>query len=197
MGGAPWTFEIGGSKGGGQKGRVRRVVARRGLAQPRKRGARRVGARRVGARRVGARRVGARRVWWAQNFAFFFPSLAPIIALFVSLWVSSRGILVVFSKAGPQMCTFGVLGLSCEAPPKRVHLRVSSFKNTTKIPREDLQRGKKRTNVAAGEGKKRAKFWAVQGKGGPGKGGPGKGGPGKGGAGRAETDFGQTDSSQS
>ena len=62
---------------------------------------------------------------------------------------------MVFSKAGPQMCTFGVLGLSCEAPPKRVHLRVSSFKNTTKIPREDLQRGKKRTNVAAGEGKKK------------------------------------------
>ena len=42
--------------------------------------------------------------------------------------------------------------------------------NTTKIQREDTQKGKKRTNFAAGEGKKRAKFWAVQGKGGPGEG---------------------------
>ena len=32
-------------------------------------------------------------------------------------WWSSRGILVVFLKRrGPEMCTFGVLGLSCEAP---------------------------------------------------------------------------------
>ena len=50
------------------------------------------------------------------------------------------------------MCTFGVLGLSCETPaafkntggpirparePKRAHWRVPAFKNTTKIPRED------------------------------------------------------------
>ena len=32
--------------------------------------------------------------------------------------------------------------------------------NTTKIQREDTQRGKKRTNFAAGQGKKGAKFWA-------------------------------------
>ena len=42
--------------------------------------------------------------------------------------------------------------------PKRAHLRVPVFKNTTKIQREDTQRGKKRTNFAAG-GEKRAKFW--------------------------------------
>ena len=54
--------------------------------------------------------------------------------------------------------------------PKRAHFRVPAFKNTTNIQREDTQRGKKRMNFAAGEGKKRAKFWAVQRKGGPGEG---------------------------
>ena len=56
--------------------------------------------------------------------------------------------------------------------PKRVHLRVPAFKNTTKIQREDTQRGKKRTNFAAGEGKKerncgRSRGREVQRKGGP------------------------------
>ena len=37
--------------------------------------------------------------------------------------------------------------------PKRAHLRVLAFQNTTKIQREDTQRGKKRTNFAAGEEK--------------------------------------------
>ena len=62
---------------------------------------------------------------------------------------------------------------------KRAHLSAPALQNTTKIPREDPQRGKKRTNFAAGEGKKSAKFWAVQGKGGPGKGGPGRVVPGR------------------
>ena len=76
--------------------------------------------------------------------------------------------------------------------PKRAHLRVPVFKNTTKIQREDIQRGKKRTNFAAGEGKKRAKFWAVPeavpGRAVPGRAVPGKGGPGKGGPGGTEHD---------
>ena len=38
--------------------------------------------------------------------------------------------------------------------PKRAHLRVPAFKNTTKIPREDIQRKTQRTKMAAGEGKK-------------------------------------------
>ena len=56
------------------------------------------------------------------------------------------------------MCTFGVLGLSCETPaapkpsgfhttarePKRAHFMAPSFKNTTKIQREDTQRDTKR-----------------------------------------------------
>ena len=57
--------------------------------------------------------------------------------------------------------------------PKRAHLSVPVFKNTTKIPREDPQKREERKKFPAGE-KKRAKFWAVQGKGGPAEGGPGE-----------------------
>ena len=60
------------------------------------------------------------------------------------------------------------LGLSCETPaasgPPGLHtttreLQTCTFErpgasNTTKIPREDPQKGKKRTNFSAGEGKK-------------------------------------------
>ena len=158
------------------------------------------GARRVGARRVGPREGWGPEGWGfeqqqqrrvgAQNFALFFPCPAAKFVLF-SL---SGGLLVEFwwclKRRGAQMCTFGVLGaVVCEPrrpglvgppgfhttarEPKRAHLSAPVSKNTTKIQREDTHRGKKRTNFAAGEGKKRAKFWEVQGKGGPGKGGPG------------------------
>ena len=49
---------------------------------------------------------GVRVPWWGPKggggpkFRAFFHSPAPSYALFVSLWVSARGILVVFSKAG-------------------------------------------------------------------------------------------------
>ena len=53
---------------------------------------------------------------WGPKFrSFFFPSPATI-SLFFSL---SGCLLVEFwwcLKAGPEMCTFGVLGLSCETP---------------------------------------------------------------------------------
>ena len=39
--------------------------------------------------------------------------------------------------------------------PKRAHLSAPALQNTTKIPREDPQKGKKRTNFAAGQGKKK------------------------------------------
>ena len=88
------------------------------------------------------------------------------------------------------MCAFGVLWLSCEAPaapsggppgfhtttrePKRAHLSAPVFKNTTKIQREDPPEREERKKFPAGERKKSAKFWAVQGKGGPAEGGPGE-----------------------
>ena len=45
-----------------------------------------------------------------KKFALFFPLPSSIVVLFLFLWVSSRGILVVFLKRwGPQMC----LGVCC------------------------------------------------------------------------------------
>ena len=104
-------------------------------------------------RRVGAPKGGPRRVGGPEGFCAFFPSPAPFsLFLFVS-----GCLLVVFwwclKRRGSQMSTFGVLGLSCEAPaasgppgfhtttrePKRTHFRVPVFTNTTKIQREDTQ----------------------------------------------------------
>ena len=48
---------------------------------------------------------------WGSRF-FFSPSPTSIFILFVSL----KGIGGVIESRDPQMCTFGVLGLSCEAP---------------------------------------------------------------------------------
>ena len=82
------------------------------------------------------------------------------------------------ARSGPQHTMPGrastrcltALGLSCETPaasgPLGLHtttreLQTYTFErpaNTTKIPREDHQRGKKNTNFVAGEGKKSAKF---------------------------------------
>ena len=71
--------------------------------------------------------VGARRGGGAQNFALFFPSPAPIFALFffffLSLWGSSRGLLVVFEARGPSNVQTWALGLSCETPAaQNVHI---------------------------------------------------------------------------
>ena len=79
----------------------------------------------------------------AQNFTLFFPSPAAKFVLFFPLWVSSGG--------PPDRAARELQTCTSERP---------GTSNTTKIPREDNQRGKKRTNFAAGEGKKRAKFWA-------------------------------------
>ena len=153
---------VGAPKGGSQKGggpNPEKVVARRVGA--RIVGARRVGARRVGARRVGTRRVGppnpekvgARRVGAKSGCRkgggskgggpkisrFFFP-LPPPFSLFFSpsLGVFSWKFWWCLKRRG----TFEGLGLQ----------------NATKNQREDPQRGKKRTNFAAGEGKKERNF---------------------------------------
>ena len=64
--------------------------------------------------------------------------------------------------------------------PKRAHLRVPAFKNTTKIQREDPQRERKRAKMGAGEGKKVRNFGRSDG-GGSGGGGPSGRGSGAGG----------------
>ena len=62
----------------------------------------------------GPRRVGPEG-WGAQNFALFLPFPAT-----VSLFLCLSGLLVEFwwclKRRGPEMCTFGVLWLSCASP---------------------------------------------------------------------------------
>ena len=50
-----------------------------------------------------------------QNFRAVFPLSAPSFALFVSLNVFSWKFWWCLKRQGHQMCTLGVLGLSCEA----------------------------------------------------------------------------------
>ena len=56
----------------------------------------------------------------------------------------------------PEMCTFGILGLSCEAPELQTcTFEVPAFQNTTNIPREDPKRGKKERKLWLERAKKR------------------------------------------
>ena len=92
-----WALKGEGPKGGGPN--VEKVEPRR------------VEPRRVEPRRVEPRRVGA------QNFALFFSLFPPQFSFFFL----SLGVLFVefwwcLKRRGPEMCTFGVLGLSCASP---------------------------------------------------------------------------------
>ena len=137
-----------------------------------------VGARRVGARwgpKHGARRVGG------PKFSRFFPSPDAKFVLFFSLWVSSRGILVVL-RAGTLKCARLEFS-GCRVKPRRPQ----SSQETCTFEGPRLQKhhqnstrrhpkGKNRTNFAAGEGKRKSEIL-----GGPGEGrSRGKGGPGRG-----------------
>ena len=97
------------------------------------------------------------------NFRSFFPSPATIFILssspggrFVEFWRSLK-------RRDPQLCTFGVLELSCETraaldPPGFQSRRFKHRQNSTKRPPGEEQRMK----IVAGEGKNSAKFWALQ-----------------------------------
>ena len=120
-----------------------------------------------GPEELGPRRVGGTEGWGARRvegpiFRAFFSLSRQKFHSFFSLWGSSRGILVV----GAQMCAIGVLGLSCEAPaaPKPQWSVATTRGHTRKTPRERETKKKIRR-----EGKKRAKCWAVGGRGGPGE----------------------------
>ena len=71
--------------------------------------------RRRGGAAEGPRRLGPRRVVGAK-ISQIFPSLATIFSLSSLSWRSFCGIGGVIESRDPQMCTFGVHGLSCEAP---------------------------------------------------------------------------------
>ena len=81
--------------------------------------------KKVAARRVEPRTPGA------QNFAFFFLSRHNFLSfsLFGVLSLNFGG---VFERRGPEMCTFGVLVLSCEAPAAP---KPPGFHTTTREPK--------------------------------------------------------------
>ena len=118
-----------GPKGGAQKSAFERVGPK-----PTKNRARWVGPRRVAPRRVGG----------PKFRPFFFPSPAPFL-----VFLSLSGCLLVefwwcFEAPGTQMCTFGVLGLSCEAPaaPKPIWHQTLWFHQSDVGPRIDLTANK-------------------------------------------------------
>ena len=98
-----------------------------------------------------------------------FFSLLPLLSFswgpYVEFWWCLK-------RRGPEMCTFGVLGLSCASPgapvwwgcPGFTHVYISGSglqkhqQNSTQGPQERERRMK----IVAGGGKKRAKFWAVR-----------------------------------
>ena len=122
----------------------------------------------------GAEGWGARKVE-AQNFALFFPVPPQQFVLFFPLWGASRGILVVFEAPVPwNVHVWSSRAVKCASPggPTRPgrrgshtttrELQTRTFErpgpsNTTKIPREDPQRGKKRMNLNGGTGKKKTR----------------------------------------
>ena len=123
------------------------------------------GAPKGGAPKGGAPKDGEPKI--SRFFTMFFLSSLS--------WGSFRGILVVFLKAGTMKCArlgSGPPGFHTTAR----ELQTCTFEgpgasNTTKIPREDPQRKREeRKKLVAGEGKKRAKFWAVRRRGGPAEG---------------------------
>ena len=107
----------------------------------------------------------------AQIFALFFPSPATVYSFSLSCWSFSLNFGGVFEGRNPKMCTFGVLGLSCEtpaAPPDRAaggshttarELQTCTFQgpgaSNTKIPRKRPKEREKRIKKVAGDGKKK------------------------------------------
>ena len=91
----------------------------------------------------GGRGRGGFEGWGAKNFALFVHSPRREIRCFPLLG-SSRGILVVF-EAGAQMCTFGVLGLSCASPGGPVWWGRQGFtRQPESAERERRRRGEKK-----------------------------------------------------
>ena len=130
------------------------VMAPKDGPKPRKNGARKGGAPK------GAAPKGGPEGWGAQNFALFLPSPTTNFALFISLCVFSWSFGGVWKRRGRQMCTFGVLGLLCEAPaaPKPPGFHTTARENST---RKHTVRDKK-SEIGGGTLKKSAKFWAVR-----------------------------------
>ena len=140
-----------------------------------------------GPERVGPRKGGAPKGWGAQNFALFLPFPATIIFLsffllspggpFVEFWWcfeaqvpsnvhvwSSRAVVCEPRRPG----LVGPPGFhTTTREPKRAHMRVTVFKNTTKIQRKRPTREGENNKNCGGKGKKKSEIL-----GGPAEGGP-------------------------
>ena len=78
-------------------------------------------------------------------------------------------------KATPRPGLVGPPGFHTTVrEPKRAHLRVPVFKNTTKINEKTPREGRKERICAAGEGKKKSEILGCPAKGGPGRAVPGR-----------------------
>ena len=172
--------KVGAPKGGGPKPRK---VGPEGWG-PEGWAPRKVGPRRVGPKgwcpegwhpRVGHRRVGQRRVGEAQNFALFFPPRHNFLSFFSLLGVLSCNFGGFFEASGrSNVHVWSSRAVVCEPrrpglvgppglhttvrEPKRAHLRVPVFKNTTKIQREDTQEREERMKIVAERDKKARNF---------------------------------------
>ena len=135
---------------------------------PPKGGPRRVGSqtqKKWGPEGWGPRRVGS------PKFCAFLSLSRPIFALFVFLWGSARGILVVFEareesnvhvwssrvvRVKPRRSRRGFTRQTEKF--KREHLRVPVFTNTTKIQRKRPTREGEKNKKCGGRGKKERNF---------------------------------------
>ena len=132
--------------------------------------------------------------WGPEGWRFFFPSPATVFILFSLSFGPSRGILVFEAPGRSNVHVWSSRAVVCgprrpglvgppgfhttAREPKRAHLRVPAFKNTTKIQRERPKEREKRMKTVTGEGKKKSEIL-----GGPAEGGPAEGGPAEGGSG--------------
>ena len=133
-----------GAPKGGEPRRVepRRVEPRRvggpksGGPKPRKSGAPKGGAPKGGAPKGGAPKGGAPKGGGPKILRFFFPPPATIFFLLSLSWGPFVEFWWCLKRRGPEMCTFGVLGLSCEALAAPKPRREMEKKSENKMKRE-------------------------------------------------------------
>ena len=109
---------------------------------------------------------------WTPKISLFFPSPATVFILFsLSCWSFSLNFGGVFGDRDPQMCTFGVLGLSCASPggpvwwgrrgftrqpenSKRAHLRALALQTPPKF-HEKTPRERRKNEISGGREQKK------------------------------------------
>ena len=166
------------SNGGGPKGEDRRVGPK-----PRENLALNFGAPKGGVLKGGAPKGGAPKGAGPKLSRFFSPLPPHFRSFCLSLGVFSWNFGGVFEGRRTQMCTFGVLGLSCEVPaapkpsgfhtttrePKRAHLRATPQQTPPKF-NEKTPRERQKERKWGGRGEKKERNFGRSGGGGSGVG---------------------------